>query len=107
MQLIPGCSKNSRCEARMDRHRVGQRDREIHEHASFPAQKSANKIGGLLIVMPAKAGIQIRDFSGFRVALAIASLPGMTDELCSELLGQDTRVGSPGVSRPSRSPRLR
>jgi len=39
--------------------------------------------------MPAKPGIQVRDFSGFRVALAIASLPGMTDELCSELRGQD------------------
>jgi hypothetical protein len=49
------------------------------------------KFGGLLIVMPAKAGIQIRDFSGFRVALAIASLPGMTDELCSELRGWVTR----------------
>ena len=47
------------------------------------------KIGDLLIVMPAKAGIQVRDFSGFRVAPAIASLPGMTDELCSELRGQD------------------
>jgi len=37
--------------------------------------------------MPEKAGIQIRDIPGFRVALAIASLPGMTDELCRELLG--------------------
>ena len=31
------------------------------------------------IVIPAKAGIQaVRKFTGFRVALAIASLPGMT-----------------------------
>ena len=40
--------------------------------------------------MPEKAGIQVRDFPGFRVALAIASLLGMTDELCSELLGRHT-----------------
>jgi len=43
----------------------------LSEHqffASVPAQKSAIKIGGLLIVMPAKAGIQVREFSGFRVA---------------------------------------
>jgi len=31
--------------------------------ASVLAQKLAKKIGGLLIVMPAKAGIQVRDFS--------------------------------------------
>ena len=37
-----------------------------------------------------KAGIQVRDCPGFRVALAIASLPGMTDDLCSELLGRHT-----------------
>jgi len=35
-------------------------------------------------VMPAKAGIQKHD-PGFRVAPAIASLPGMTIELWSEL----------------------
>jgi hypothetical protein len=29
------------------------------------------------------------DFPGFRVALAIASLPGMTSELCRELQGQE------------------
>jgi hypothetical protein len=40
--------------------------------------------------MPAKAGIQVRDFPGFRVALAIASLPGMTAEFCMELRVQDT-----------------
>ena len=59
-------------------------------YSSVLTQKSAKKIGGLLIVMPAEAGIQVRDFSGFRVALAIASLPGMTDELCTELRGQDS-----------------
>jgi hypothetical protein len=31
------------------------------------------------------------EIPGFRVALAIASLPGMTIELCRELLRQDTR----------------
>ncbi len=30
--------------------------------------RNPKKIGGLLIVMPAKAGIQVRDFTGFRVA---------------------------------------
>jgi len=40
----------------------------ISPELSVPARKSANKIGGLLIVMPAKAGIQVCDFSGFRVA---------------------------------------
>jgi hypothetical protein len=29
---------------------------------------------------------------GFRVALAIASLPGMTFEICSELLFHDTTL---------------
>jgi hypothetical protein len=50
-----------------------------------------------------KSGVRIRhsrgsgnpeafDFPGFRVALAIASLPGMTIKLCNELLRHDTRV---------------
>ena len=30
------------------------------------------------------------EIPGFRVALAIASLPGMTIELCCEFLSQDT-----------------
>jgi hypothetical protein len=33
------------------------------------------------------------DFPGFRVALAIASLPGMTIELCDELQKQHTSKG--------------
>ena len=37
--------------------------------------------------MPAKAVIQVREFPGFRVALAFASLPGMTDDLCREHVG--------------------
>ena len=57
---------------------------------SVLARKSTKKVGGLLIVMPAKAGIQVCDFPGFRVAPAIACLPGMTDELRNELMGQDT-----------------
>jgi hypothetical protein len=32
------------------------------------------------------------EFPGFRLALAIASLAGMTPELCSALLGHDTRL---------------
>ena len=45
--------------------------------------------------MPAKAGIQIREIPGFRVALPReswdrASLPGMTDVFCRELRLWDT-----------------
>jgi hypothetical protein len=37
--------------------------------------------------MPAEAGIRKHfDYPGFRVALAIASLPGMTIDLCNELI---------------------
>jgi hypothetical protein len=38
--------------------------------------------------MPAKAGIQVCQFPGFRVALAIACFPGMTDEVLSNVLGR-------------------
>ena len=40
-----------------------------------------------------KSGLRIQlvfDFPGFRVALGIASLPGMTIKLCNELLRHDT-----------------
>ena len=57
---------------------------------SVLVQKFAKQVGRPDIVMAEKAGIQVGDFPGFRVALAIASLPGMTDELCSELLGRYT-----------------
>jgi hypothetical protein len=45
--------------------------------------------------MPAKAGIQVREIPGFRVAILRenedhASLPGMTIDLCNDFLGQDT-----------------
>ena len=74
---------------------------------SVPAQKFAIQVGRPHIVMPEKAGIQIRDFPGFRVALAIASLPGMTDELCSELLGGHTRsFNTPGEPREQQSQML-
>jgi hypothetical protein len=44
----------------------------------------------LFAVMPVKTGI--RNFKpGFRVALAIASLPGMTPELFNGFRIQDTR----------------
>ena len=66
-----------------------------HKGPGVLAQKFAKQVRGSHIVMPAKAGIQVRDFTGFRVALAIASLPGMTDELCSELRGQDTSAAKP------------
>jgi hypothetical protein len=43
--------------------------------------------------MPVKTGIQeVFENPGFRVALAIASLPGMTIELCCELLFHDTSL---------------
>jgi len=48
---------------------------------SVVVQRFAKQGGRPDIVMPEKAGIQVRDFPGFRVALAIASLPGMTDDL--------------------------
>jgi len=35
--------------------------------------------------MPVKTGIQNPETPGFRVALAIASLPGMTMHFCNEL----------------------
>ncbi len=57
---------------------------------SVLVQKFAKQVGRPHIVMAEKAGIQVGDFPGFRVALAIASLPGMTDESCSELLGRHT-----------------
>jgi hypothetical protein len=41
--------------------------------------------------MPAEAGIQVREVSGFRVALAIASLPGMTIDFYGGFLEWDTR----------------
>jgi hypothetical protein len=44
-------------------------------------QKFAKQVGEPHIVMPEKAGIHVRDFPGFRVAPAIAGLPGMTDKL--------------------------
>ena len=47
-------------------------------------------------VIPGKAGIQKFDFPGFRVALAIASLPGMTPKLFNGFRGHDTR--SPRVN---------
>jgi hypothetical protein len=43
--------------------------------------------------MPAKSGIQA-DCPGFRVALAIASLPGMTIELQRSLLGNSAKSDS-------------
>ena len=45
--------------------------------------------------MPEKAGIQVGDFPGFRIALAIASLPGMTDEF-GQLLGRHTSATKRG-----------
>jgi hypothetical protein len=45
--------------------------------------------------MPVKTGIQNSfKIPGFRVALAIASLPGMTLELLDGFLSHDTRLGS-------------
>ena len=38
------------------------------------------------------------DYPGFRVALAIASLPGMTIELCNELLRHHTGLIDPRLS---------
>jgi hypothetical protein len=49
-------------------------------------QKLVKEFDGLPAVMPAKSGHpEAFDFPGFRVALATASLPGMTIELCREL----------------------
>jgi hypothetical protein len=68
------------------------------------SQKFAKEVGGLSTVMPAKAGIQkhlIFLDSGSRQLQpeadpsfgGIASLPGMTIELCNELLGHHTSSG--------------
>jgi len=45
------------------------------------ARESGRYAALRLIVMPVKAGIRIFYFPGFRVAPAIASLPGMTVQL--------------------------
>jgi hypothetical protein len=66
----------------------------VSDKISVVSLKVAKEIGALPTVMPAKAGrIQKAfDFPGFRVALAIASLPGMTIELFNELKKQHTSV---------------
>ena len=48
-------------------------------------QKFVEKVTDPSVVIPVKTGIQkCLKTPGFRVALAIASLPGMTFELCCE-----------------------
>jgi len=64
--------------------------------ANILVWKIAKQVGDPHIVMPAKSGIQVHDFSGFRVAPAIAGLPGMTDELRSELVDCYSRTITQG-----------
>src|SRR5919106_3238597 len=59
-------------------------------HAKCPGTKVRLQSWESESVILAKAGIQKPYFSGFRVALAIASLPGMTIKICNELLRHDT-----------------
>ena len=56
--------------------------------ASIMSQKFFNTVRGLLLSFPRKRESDFFfQFPGFRVALAIASLPGMTSEFCQRTYG--------------------
>ena len=55
-------------------------------------RKFIEKVMPVLSSFPRKRESRTREIRGFRVALAIANLPGMTFDPCRELLNQDTRI---------------
>jgi len=68
----------------------GLQARNENGDSSAVSQKFVELVFGLLCVIPAEGRYpDVFEFPGFRVALAIASLPGMTFELYCELQCQE------------------